>query len=95
MRGLAQVFLVFRRERPQAMLDPVAQLAQDNSRNIRRILADEIDPHAFRPDQPCDLFHLGNQRFGGIGEQQMRLVKEEHQLGFVRVADLRQGLEQF
>ena len=77
------------------MLHPVAQLAQNGFRHIGGVLGDEINPHPLGPDQPRHLFHLGNQGFGGIGEQQMRLIKEEHQFRLVGVADLGQLLEQF
>ena len=77
------------------MLHPVAQLPKDILRHIRRVLGDEIDPHPLRPDQPRHLLHLGHQRLGRIVKQQMRLVKEEDELRLVRVAHLRQRLEQF
>ena len=77
------------------MLDPVAKLAQDVFGHVIRALADEIDANAFGPDQAGDLFHLVHQRPWGILEQQMRLVEEEDEPGFVRIADFRQHLEQF
>ncbi len=55
----------------------------------------EEDAHALRADQPHDLLDLVLQRLGGIVEQQVRLVEEEHQPGLFRVADFGQRLEQF
>ena len=57
------------------------------------VLGDEIDPDPLGPDQPRHLFDLVHQRLGGVIEQQMSLVEEEHQLGLVRIADLGQFLE--
>ena len=51
-------------------------------------------PRPLGPDQLHGLFHLLQERLGGIGEQQVRLVEEEHQLRLVDVADLRQVGEQ-
>ena len=92
---LGQIFLILGGKGAQGVLHPVAQLAQNNLGHIRRILRDEIDPDPFGPDQPRHLFHLGYQRLGRVGEQKMRLVKKEHQLGAVRIANLWQGFEQF
>ena len=82
-------------EGPQRVLHAVAQLAQDILRYVTGILRYKIDTYALRPDQARDLLHLVDQRLGGIVEQKVRLVEEEHHLGLVRVANLRQFLEQF
>ena len=76
------------------MLDAVAELAEYRVRNVERILGDKVNTHALGPNQPdhlLDFFKEGPRRFG---KQQMRFVEEEHQLGFVAVADLGQFLEE-
>jgi hypothetical protein len=45
-------------------------------------------------DQPRHLFNLFDQHLGGIVEQEMRLVEEEHQLGLVGIAYLGKLFEQ-
>ena len=77
------------------MLHAVAELPQHTIRHIARILRNKIDPHTFRADQPRDLLHLIDQRFGRIIEQQMRLIEEEDESRFIGVPDLGQLLEQF
>ena len=75
------------------MLHAVAQLAEDHIGHIRRVLGNEIDPNPLGPDQPRHLLDLRDQRAGRVGEQQVRLVEEEHQLRLVGVADLGHLLE--
>ena len=77
------------------MLHAVAQLAQNILWHVSRVLRDEINADPFGPDQTRDLFDLINQGLGRVIKQQMRLIKEEHELGFIRVADLGQFFEQF
>ena len=77
------------------MLDAVAQLAKDIFGHVCGVLCDEIHAHALGADQPRHLFNLVDQRFGGVVKQQMCLVEEEHQFGFIGVADLGQFLEEF
>ena len=79
----------------QCVLDPVAKLPGDLFGNVDRVLADEIDPDAFRTDQPDHLLHLVEQRLRGIVEQQVRFIKEEHQPGLFGIAHFGQRLEQF
>ena len=76
------------------MLKAIAKLAKDILGHIIGVLGDEIDPHPLGADQPRHLFHLVDKRLGRVIEQQMRLVKEEHQLGFVHIPHLGQRLEQ-
>jgi hypothetical protein len=78
----------------QGVLHPGAQLAQHRVGNVGRVLGDEIDAHALGADQPHDLLDLLQQRLFRVVEQQVGLVEEEHQLGFVGIADLGQFLEQ-
>ena len=68
--------------------------AEHGIRDVNRILSDEINPDALRADQPYHLLDLVHQRLRRIVEQQMRLVEEEHELGFRWVAGLGQFLEQ-
>ena len=75
--------LVARGEGAQRVLHAVAELRQNLVGNVERVLGDEIDPDALGADQPHHLLDLVEQRLGRIGEQQMRLVEEEHQLGLV------------
>ena len=48
------------------MLHAIAQLACHFFWNINRVLRDEIDANAFRPDQSDDLFDLIHQRIWGL-----------------------------
>ena len=60
--------------------------------HVQRILRDEEDAHAFGADEPHDLLDPVEQRLRRVGEQQMRLVEEEHELRLVGVAHLGQPL---
>ena len=93
-RGGPHGFLVARRECAQRVLDAIAHLPEHGLRDIVRILRTEIDADALRADQADHLFDALHQRRRRVVEQQMRLVEEEHQLGFVEVAGLGQVLEQ-
>ena len=64
------------------MLDAVAELPEHVIGDIRRILRDKPDANAFGADQTDDLFNLIQQDLRGVVEQQVRFVKEEHQLRF-------------
>ena len=79
----------------QGVLNAVAQLSEDAVGNVRRALADKVDPHALGANQPYDLFNLLQQGLRRIAKQQVRLVEEEHQFRLIRVAELGQFLEQF
>ena len=65
------------------MLNAVAELPQHLVGHIERVLGDEVDADTLGADQPHNLLDLVEQRFGGIGEQKMRFVEEEHELGLV------------
>ena len=78
----------------QGVLDPVAQLREHTVRNVLRVLGDEVDADPFGPDQTHNLLHFLDQPRLGIAEQQVSLVKEEHQLGLVGVAGFGEFLEQ-
>lgn len=85
-------FLIFRGEGAQGMLNAVAELAQHPIGNIRRVLGDEPDADPFGADQPHDLFYFLQQHRRRVGEQQVRLIKEEHQLWLIEIARFRQVL---
>ena len=76
------------------MLDARTQLGEHLVGHVGGQLGAEEHPDPLGPDQLHGLFHLLQERLGGIGEQQVRLVEEEHQLRLVDVADLRQVGEQ-
>ena len=82
------------RERAQRVLDARAELAQHLGRQVLRVLGDEEDADALGADQPHGLGDRVEERVGGVVEQQVRLVEEEHELRLVEVAGLRQLLEQ-
>ena len=75
--------LVARREGAQRVLHAVAELRRHLVRHVERILGDEIDADALGADQPHHLLDLVEQRLGRVGEQEMRLVEEEHELRLV------------
>ena len=88
-------FLIARREGAQRMLHAVSELRGHFVRHVERILGDEINADSLGADQPHHLLDLIEQRLGRVGEQEMRLVEEEHELRLLRIADLRHLLEQF
>src|SRR5947207_9496682 len=72
----------------------IAELAKNNLWNIEVILADEVNADAFGTDQSHHLLNsLSNCRLY-VCEQQMRLIKKEDQLWFLRIADFGKVLEQ-
>ena len=76
------------------MLHAVAQLAQDDFRNVAGALGDEVDAHALRADEADDLLYLVEQGLAGAFEQHVGLVEEEDELGQLQVAHLGQlGIE--
>ena len=85
---------VLRGERTERMLNPVAQLGQHVRGNVLRRLRDEEDADTLRTDEPDGLDDRVEEGVRRIGEEQMRLVEEEHELRLRDVADLRQLLEQ-
>ena len=52
----------------------------------------KIHADALGADEPHDLLDLVQQRLRRVGEQQVRLVEEEHELRLVRIADFGQSL---
>ena len=78
----------------QRVLHPAAELSQDLVGDVRGRLGDEDDAHALGADEPHRAHHGLQEGLRGAGEQQVRLIEEEHHGGLVRVADLRQGLEE-
>ena len=86
--------LIVRGERAQRVLDARTQLGQHGIGHIGGQLGAEEHAHALGTDQLDRLLDLIHERLGGVLEQQVRLVEEEHQLGLVDVADLGQVVEQ-
>ena len=76
------------------MLHAVAQLGQHAVGNVQRVLRDEIHAHALGTHQAHHQLNALLQDLGRIVEQEVGLVKEEHQLGLVGVADFRELLVQ-
>ena len=74
------------------MLDPVAELAEHGLGDVERRLGDEPDPDPLRADQPDHLLDPVEQHLRRVGEEQVRLVEEDHDPGAIGVADLREGL---
>src|SRR5262245_1086759 len=81
-------FLLRRREGPECMLHAVTELARHRVGNVERILRDEINPDALRSNETHHLLDLLQQRFRRVFEQEMRLIKEEHELRLWWIADL-------
>ncbi len=77
------------------MLDAIAKLAQHGVRDIEWILRHEKYAHAFGADQAHDLLDFVEQGLRRIGEEQMRLVEEENELGLFGIADFRQPFVEF
>ncbi|EWS53394.1 hypothetical protein X551_03818 [Methylibium sp. T29] len=76
------------------MLHAVAELAEHAVGHVERVLRHEIDAHALGAHQPHHQLDALDQSLRGVGEQQVSLVEEEHQLGLLQVAHLGQQLEQ-
>ena len=92
--GGADAFLLERREGAQRVLDAVAELGRHVVGHVARVLRDVVDADALGADQARDALDLLQQCLRRLAEQQVRLVEEEHQLGFLGVADLGQLVEQ-
>ena len=92
--GGPEILLVVGRIGPQAVLHPVADLAEHHIGQVGGLLRDEPHRHAFGADQTHHLLHLLQQGLGRVLEQQVRLIKEERQLGLVQVTRLGQQLIQ-
>ena len=76
------------------MLHPVAELPQHAVGNVGRALGHEVDADPFRADEAHHQFNFFQQRLGGVVEQEMCLIEEEHQHGFIGIPHLGQLLEQ-
>jgi hypothetical protein len=87
LRSCLNGFLVPRGEGAQGMLYPVAQLAEYGIRDIKGILGDKIDPDPFGADQAHNLFDPVFQYLGEIFEKEVRLIEEEYDFRFRRVAN--------
>ena len=93
--GGAHGFLIARGKGAQGVLHAVAELAEHGVGQIERVLGNEINAHAFGTDQAHHLLDLLEQGVGCVVEQQMSLVEEHDEFGFVQIACFRQGFEQF
>ncbi|MBB4714075.1 hypothetical protein BJ965_003957 [Streptomyces luteogriseus] len=76
------------------MLDAVAELGEDVGGYVLRGLRHEEDADPFRANQSHGLRDRLQERLGGVVEQQVRLVEEEHQPRLVDVAELGQIVEE-
>ena len=76
------------------MLDAVGELSEDIVRDVRRALADEVYADALGADELNDLNDLLDERLGRVAEEQVRFIKEEDHARLLKVADLRQTLEE-
>ena len=76
------------------MLDAVGELSEDIVRDVRRALADEVYADALGADELNDLNDLLDERLGCVAEEQVRFIKEEDHARLLKVADLRQTLEE-
>ena len=76
------------------MLNPCTQLGEHIVGNVGGQLRAEKHPDTLGADQFDGLLNLREECFGRVGEQQVCLVEEEHQLRLVDVADLGQIGEQ-
>ncbi len=79
--------LIAWREGTQGVLNTVAKLGKNLVGHVDRILRDEIHADTFGTDQADHLLDLVHQRLRRIIEQQMRFIKEEHELRQRYVAD--------
>ena len=94
VHGRLQRLGVVGRVGAELVLDPRAELGQHVVGHVGRALGDEEDADALGADQPHGLGDLVEEGLGGVVEEQVRLVEEEHQLGPVDVADLGQVVEE-
>ena len=77
------------------MLHTVTQLAQNSLRNIGRTLGHEVDAHTLTADEANDLLNLVNHGLGGVVEEHVSLIEEEHEFRQIEVAHLRQSAVKF
>ena len=76
------------------MLNAGAQLRQHCVGDVGGQLGAEEHPDPFGANQLHGLLDLLQKGLGRVSKQQVRLIEEEHQLGLVDIADLRQIGEQ-
>ena len=76
------------------VLDPVGELGEDLVGDVGGVLADKVDAHALGADELHHLDDLLKQGLGHTGEQQVRLIEEEHHSGLFQIAHLRQLFEE-
>ena len=88
-------FLIFWRKGAQGVLDAITELSQYVIGDIRRVLRDKPNADAFGTDQADNLLDLVQQHLRCIVKQQVRFIKEEHQLRLLKVARLWQLFVKF
>ena len=76
------------------MLDARTELGEYVGGDVLGCLGHEDDAHALGADEAHGLDDLTLELLGGVREEQVGLVEEEHQFGARRVADLGQSCEQ-
>ena len=76
------------------MLHLVGKLRKHLVGNVAGALRDEVHAHAFGADELHHLHDFADQGLWHAIEQQVRLVKEEHEARFFRVAHFGQRGEQ-
>src|SRR5690606_24598181 len=91
--GSSDCLLLTWRIGTQGVLHPVAKLRKYGFRHIKRVLRHKVDTDALGADEAHNLLHALNQHLWCVVEQQVRLIEEEYQPGFFRIADLRHFLK--
>lgn len=76
------------------MHHPIAQLSQDDLRDVRGVLGDEVDPHPLGADETHHQLHLLHEGLRGVPEDQVGLVEAEDEPGLVQVPHLGEVLVQ-
>ncbi len=87
-------FLVVGREGAEGVLHAIAELAEDDLRDVVRVLRDEVDADALGADEADDLLDARAEGGGQIVEEQVRFVEEEDELGLFSIADFGHALEE-
>src|SRR6185503_107598 len=82
------------RKSAQRRLHSIAELAKNLVRDVDRILSDEIDSDSLGANEPYDELHFFQEGRRRVGEQEVSLVEEEHELRLVGISGFRQLLEQ-
>jgi hypothetical protein len=76
------------------MLHAIPELPENGFGNVNGVLGDEEDTHTLGPNKPDDLLNAGLQYGGQVVEKKMRLIEEEDELGFFRIANFGELLEE-